>query len=129
MDTVQILDIIIKIAVSTATALITAFVIPALVKLSSKIEDSRIFNFIKRAVNAAEQLYGPKSGVIKKQYVTDIVKKAFGKLLTDEQIDALIESAVYHISQEIKNAKTQHTEENINKVESKPIEVPKIREG
>ena len=123
---IEVIDIIVKALVGIGTTLITGFLIPTLIRLGSKAKDTRIFNFIKKTVNAAEQLYGPNTGKIKKEYVTEIVKRAFGKVLTDEQIDALIESAVFHISQELKQSKTSHTEENVAK---KVQEQPKIRLG
>lgn len=126
---VQILDIIVRIAVGVGSALITGFLIPALIKWQSSIKDKRIFNYIKSVVNAAEQLYGPGTGKIKKEYVTEIVKKAFGKVLTDEQIDALIESAVFHISQEIKRVKTAYTEKNVNDKINSTENTPIIRQG
>lgn len=99
-------DLVVKIAVPLLMAVITTFVIPAVVKWTSNLKTSKLEAFIKNAVDAAEQLYGPGTAEIKKQYVLDLVKKAFKHLgVSDEVLDAMIEGAVFAVSGAIKQAK------------------------
>ena len=53
---------------------------------------ARIWEWVCIAVQAAEQLFGPKTGQQKKQYVVDLLSDV-GIVLTDK-VDAMIEAAV-----------------------------------
>lgn len=108
MEDFNWVDLVVKIAVPVLMAIITTFVIPAVVKWISNLKNTKLETFIKNAVNAAEQMYGPGTGEEKKQYVIDLVKKAFKNIgVSDEVLDAMIESAVYSVSGAIKQAKEQ----------------------
>lgn len=108
MEDFNWVDLVVKIAVPVLMAIITTFVIPAVVKWISNLKNTKLETFIKNAVNATEQMYGPGTGEEKKQYVIDLVKKAFKNIgVSDEVLDAMIESAVYSVSGAIKQAKEQ----------------------
>lgn len=53
---------------------------------------ARIWEWVCIAVHAAEQLFGPKTGEQKKQYVVDLLTD-LGIVVTDK-VDAMIEAAV-----------------------------------
>ena len=53
---------------------------------------ARIWEWVCIAVQAAEQLFGPKTGQQKKQYVVDLLTD-LGIVVTDK-VDAMIEAAV-----------------------------------
>ena len=71
-------------------------------KLKSKILETKIYNFIKKAVAAAEQLYpnnGKKMGSEKYAYVQDLAITKFKKHVSDNKyLNALIEGAVYELT-------------------------------
>ena len=106
-------DIIVKIVVGVAVSLITTFLIPAISKWIGNLEDTKLKKFIANAVRAAEQMYGPKTGAIKVEYVRNLVKEKTKGKLSDETIDTLIEAAVYEISQAVKNEQTEATQANV----------------
>ena len=53
---------------------------------------ARIWEWVYIAVQAAEQLFGPKTGEQKKQYVVDLLS-GLGVVVNDK-VDAMIEAAV-----------------------------------
>jgi uncharacterized membrane protein len=87
----EITFIILKIVVIIATTIITYYLVPYLkYKYASTI--------IGDAVAAMEQTIVDKGmGSIKKQKVIEYTKKVIGNALTEEQIDELIEAAVFAI--------------------------------
>ena len=113
------IDIIAKIVVPLLMSIITSFVIPAIVKWIGNLKNTKLQNLISSAVTAAEQLFGSGRGEEKKKYVIDLVKKAFKNLgVSDEVLDAMIESAVYQVSGAIKQAKEEleNNKENSNEI-------------
>ena len=105
MDWGYILEIVIKVLGSAAAALIIALGSILFNKLKSKIQDSKIMNYVKEAVKAAEQLYpnqGKKMGKEKYAYVVQQVLAKFPTLTDNEYLKSLIEGAVYTVSQQVK---------------------------
>ena len=88
---------IINAVIMLIAAVISAFVVPW---LKGKIEAQKltqILNWVKIAVNAAEQIYNESGmGEKKKEYVLNFLQQK-GYTLDPEKIDAMIESAVYSI--------------------------------
>ena len=93
---------ILKIVVSVSAALISAFVIPLLKQKIAEIKDRRLLEAVVIAVKAAEQtIKGSGTGHIKKDEVITFVTKwlfSQGISITEEQLDNLIECAVYELN-------------------------------
>lgn len=95
---------ILKIVVAVATVFISAYVIPL---LREKLNDSRynrLLDMVEIAVRAAEQTI-KADGAVKKDEVVKFVTQwmlAHGIAITQEQLDQLIECAVYNLKQEAK---------------------------
>lgn len=73
-------------------------------KLKSKIGEAKLNAFIDKAVKAAEQMFpnlGQKTGKEKYEYVLNLVKQKYPKLDND-YLKALIEGAVYSVSEQVK---------------------------
>lgn len=99
-----VLDYVLKI-VGTAlgTVLITLGSI-LFAKLKTKIGEAKLNTYIDRCVRAAEQLFpnlGKKTGKEKYEYVLNLVKEKYPKV-QDNYLKALIEGAVFGVSEEIK---------------------------
>ena len=94
---------ILKIVVSVSAALISAFVIPLLKEKITDIRYKRLLDMVEVAVRAAEQTMGEGHGHIKKdevfKFVTDWMM-SHGIKITEEQLDQLIEAAVYSMNNE-----------------------------
>lgn len=95
--------IILKIVVSVAAALVTGFVIPLLKEKITDIRYQRLLDMVEVAVRAAEQTIGDGYGHVKKdeviKFVTDWML-SHGIKVTEEQLDQLIEAAVYSMNNE-----------------------------
>ena len=96
--------LILKIVVSVCAALITYYVVPYIKTLK---EDSRyqsVIEMIEIAVRAAEQVIRePGQGKLKKAEVVQFVSKWLernGIVILEDQLDQLIEAAVYSMKQE-----------------------------
>ena len=94
---------LLKIVVSVCASLITVFAIPYLRRLTQNEKTSGICEAIQVAVSAAEQtITGSGKGKDKKemalQYVTEWMNK-HGVKISPEQLDGLIEAAVYGLNQ------------------------------
>lgn len=64
--------------------------------------------FAKQIVSAAEQIFGSKTGKDKKAYAEYFLKEKIGHKLADDEIEQLIESAVFEMNhvlekEELKN--------------------------
>lgn len=97
---------ILKIVVSVATALISVYVIPLLREKLKGEKYNQIFEIVEVAVRAAEQtIKGSGMGAVKKDQVVDFVMNwavDHGIAITMEQVDQLIECAVYNLKMEAK---------------------------
>lgn len=95
---------ILKIVVSVVAALVSAFVIPLLKEKLADIKYQRLLEMVEIAVRAAEQtIKGSGHGAIKKDEVINYVTNwmlSHGIYITDEQLDQLIEAAVYAMNNE-----------------------------
>lgn len=95
---------ILKIVVAVATVFISAYVIPL---LKEKLNDSRynrLLDMVEIAVRAAEQTI-KADGAVKKDEVVKFVTQwmlAHGIAITQDQLDQLIECAVYNLKMEAK---------------------------
>lgn len=96
---------ILKIVITIATVVLSAVVIPL---LKEKLTDSRyqrLLEMVEIAVRAAEQTIGSGQGAIKKDEVVKFVTEwmySHGISITQEQLDQLIECAVYNLKLEAK---------------------------
>lgn len=97
---------ILKIVVTVATALISAYVIPL---LKEKLNDSKyqkLLDIVEVAVRAAEQtIQGSGQGAVKKDEVLNFVSEwmmIHGIDINPDQLDQLIEAAVYNLKLEAK---------------------------
>lgn len=105
MDWSIILDYGVKILGAVIASLIITFGSILFAKLKAKIQDKRVNMFITNAVRAAEQLYpnyGKKTGKEKYEYVLNEVLAKFPNMTDNPHLKTLIESAVYGVSEQVK---------------------------
>ena len=100
----EIVTYIFKLVIAFAVLVITKYVVPY---LKSQIEDSQYEWLAELAIDgvqfAEQTIIGPKTGAEKKKTVVELMTKwAESKNIkvTEDQISALIESAVYNMKQE-----------------------------
>ena len=95
---------ILKIVVSVCAAIITVYAVPYLKTLKEDRRYTQIVEMVEVAVRAAEQtIKGAGKGVEKKKEVENIIYAWLmekGIEITPEQINQLIECAVYQLKQE-----------------------------
>lgn len=86
-------------AVATlAVALITTFVVPYIKSKTTLEQQTQLNAWVKIAVTAAEQVYeGPGQGDKKKVYVLTWLK-GHGIVVDEDKLDAMIEAAVYELT-------------------------------
>lgn len=90
------LFLIVKYGLALLSVVVFRYLIPYVSLKLKDAKDSKLVNFIEKAINAAESIFkfAEKSGDQKKEYVTNKVKEYVKKLkinITDEQIDLLIQ--------------------------------------
>ena len=105
MDWSIILDYGVKILGAVIASLIITFGSILFAKLKAKLQDKRVNMFIMNAVRAAEQLYpnfGKKTGKEKYEYVLNEVLTKFPNMTNNPHLKTLIESAVYAVSEQVK---------------------------
>lgn len=81
----DIIKLIADLIIPIITLVLTAVVIP-------HAKEWLQTRYAKQLVTAAEQLFGPGTGFIKREYVAEKLKSRWK--LTDQQVEILIESAV-----------------------------------
>ena len=95
---------ILKVVISICAALVTVYVIPYLKTLKEDRRYAQILDMVDVAVRAAEQtIKGSGKGMEKKKEVENIIYAWLmekGIEITPEQINQLIECAVYQLKQE-----------------------------
>lgn len=100
MDLTKIIEAVITLLV----AVITAFVIPYIKAKLSENELAEIMKWTKIAVEAAEKIYKESGmGKEKKKYVENFLTE-HGIKVDLEQLDALIESAVWELTKGFNDA-------------------------
>lgn len=102
MDNVTMM--ILKLVISVCAALITAYAVPYLKTLKNDARYERMLDMVALAVRAAEQtITGSGQGAVKKAEVIKFVSEwLYGKgiNITEDELDQLIEAAVYQMKQE-----------------------------
>ncbi len=97
---------ILKIVVAVATALISVYIIPVLRQQLNSSKYQQLLDMVEVAVRAAEQtIQGSGMGAHKKDEVIYFVSAwmaRHGINITEEQLDQLIEAAVFNMKQEAK---------------------------
>ena len=88
---------IVEAVIILASAVITTFVVPVLKQKLSAEKRQKLLFWIETAVNAAEQLYGSKTGQQKKEYVVSFFLSK-GIVADIDEVTALIESEVYKLT-------------------------------
>lgn len=95
---------LLKIIISVCAALITAYAVPYLKTLKNDARYERMLDMVALAVRAAEQtITGSGQGAVKKAEVIKFVSEwLYGKgiNITEDELDQLIEAAVYSMKQE-----------------------------
>ncbi len=87
-------------AITLATALITAFLIPYIKSRTTTEQQAQIKAWARIAVSAAEQIYtGPGRGTEKKEYVQHFLQSK-GYKMDFDTLDTLIESEVSRLWQD-----------------------------
>ena len=93
-----------KIVISVCAALITAYAVPYIKTLKEDARYASVLEMIEIAVRAAEQVIkGEGQGALKKSEVVKFVSEwlaSKGIEIREDQIDQLIEAAVYEMKQE-----------------------------
>ena len=95
---------ILKVAVTLATVFVSAYLIPLLKEKLNDSKYNRLLEMVEIAVRAAEQTIHSE-GSIKKDQVTQFVTQwmlEHGIAITQDQLDQLIEAAVWQLHQEAK---------------------------
>lgn len=102
MDNVTMM--ILKLVISVCAALITAYAVPYLKTLKNDARYERMLDIVALAVRAAEQtITGSGQGAVKKAEVIKFVSEwLYGKgiNITEDELDQLIEAAVYSMKWE-----------------------------
>jgi LL-H family phage holin len=94
---------ILKIVVSVCAALTTVYLVPYIKTLKDDKRYEALADMIIVAVRAAEQTIGSGQGAIKKSEVLGIMDRwmeEHGIVVTEDQLDQLIECAVFQMKQE-----------------------------
>ena len=92
---------IVEAVVAVVCAVVTCVLIPYIKSRTSAQQQAEINAWVKIAVSAAEQIYaGSGRGQEKKAYVLEWLR-SHGVTLDDEKLDAMIEAAVYELTQGI----------------------------
>lgn len=91
------LFLIVKYGLALLSAVVFRYLIPLISLKLKDAKDTKLVQFIERAINAAESIFKfvEKSGIQKKEYVIARIKEYVKKLkidITDEQIDLLIQA-------------------------------------
>lgn len=99
MSNSEMAALIIKILFAVLSIFLTSYVVPFLEELTESYRNTKIENFVRKSVEAAEQVIkGSKKGKEKKAKVLESVSKWLKSKnidLSEEEIDEIIESIVY----------------------------------
>ena len=92
------IDILVKVIIPILGAIITYLIVPFIKQKTTKEQRENIYNLVKIAVHAAEQM--ADAGLIstpKKEYVIDFLTSK-GINITIQELDVLIEAAVQELN-------------------------------
>ena len=89
---------LIQAIIALVSVIITSFLIPLLKRKLSAEKLEELKRWVSIAVNAAEQLYGSKTGEQKKEYVVAFLLSK-GIVFDVDEVNALIEAEVYKLTQ------------------------------
>lgn len=87
---------ILQAAAVLLAAVITTFVVPYIKSRTTASQQSQINGWVKIAVAAVEQIHKDYKGAEKKKWVLDWLHQ-HGIVIDENQIDAMIEAAVYEL--------------------------------
>lgn len=88
---------IINILLALFSAVLTGVIIPIAKEKLSQTKREKLEFWIKIAVKAAEQIYGSKRGLEKKEYVVSFLLSK-GIVFDVDEVTAMIESTVYNLT-------------------------------
>ncbi len=91
--------------ITVLSAVVTTFLIPYLKERLSQEKLQKLSYWVKIACQAAEQLYGSKTGQQKKEYVVAFLLSK-GIVFDVDEVTALIESEVYKLTEKAKESAT-----------------------
>lgn len=94
---------LIQAIIALVSVLITTFLIPLLKKKLSAEKLEELKKWVGIAVNAAEQLYGSKTGQQKKDYVVSFLLSK-GIVFDMNEVETLIEAEVYKLTAQTETA-------------------------
>ena len=110
MNTTYDITPIIEIVITLLSAIVTTFLIPYIRKKLSAEKLAELQKWVGIAVEAAEQLYGSKTGQQKKEYVVSfLLSKGF--VLDPGEIATLIEAEVHKLTNTASKSKTAEAAE------------------
>ncbi|MBR5825447.1 MAG: holin [Clostridia bacterium] len=101
---------IIEIVVALLSALVTTFLIPYIKKKISAEKLAELQKWVGIAVEAAEQIYGSKTGTQKKEYVVAFLLSK-GIAFDTQEVNALIEAEVHKLTNTTPKNKTAEAAE------------------
>lgn len=94
------IDIMVKVIIPILGAIITYLIVPIIKQKTTKEQRENIYNLVKIAVQAAEQMHD--AGLIKvpkKEYVINfLTSKGINITIQEQELDVLIEAAVYELN-------------------------------
>ncbi|MBQ8029128.1 MAG: holin [Clostridia bacterium] len=93
---------IVQALITLITALITTFALPYIKEKLSVSKLEKLSFWVETAVKAAEQIFGSKTGLQKKEYVVNFLLSK-GIVVDIDEVTALIESSVYKLTKEQEN--------------------------
>lgn len=93
---------LIQALIALVSVIITTFLIPLLKKKLSVEKLEELKKWVGIAVNAAEQLYGSKTGQQKKDYVISFLLSK-GIVFDEKEVETMIEAEVYKLTNEQKS--------------------------
>ncbi len=95
------IDIVVKVAIPILGAIITYILVPYFKAKTTEKQRENIYFWVRVAVGAAEQIYKEKGqGAFKKEYALNFLNGK-GIEITEQQLDILIEAAVFEMNQVI----------------------------
>lgn len=96
--------------ITLVSLLITSFLIPWLKQKLSAEKRAKLLDYVKIGVAAAEQIYGSKAGLKKKEYVVSFLLSK-GVVFDVDEVENMIESEVYKLTQAAQATITLEPEE------------------